>query len=107
MRSWRSSIWAISAQNYAAGEEVNAESLKAKNLAKGRYDGSRRSWANGELTKKLKISAHRFGAAALEKIKQAGGEVVVIPAMPVVKGVRKGLQVGEGLIPESNRCGCA
>jgi large subunit ribosomal protein L15 len=77
-------------QNFAAGEEVDAASLKAKNLAKGRYD-ELKVLGEGELTKKLKITAHRFSASALEKIKQAGGEVVVIPGKaPVVKGVRKG-----------------
>ncbi len=77
-------------QNFAAGEEVTGASLKAKNLAKGRYD-ELKVLGEGELTKKLKISAHRFSASALEKIKQAGGEVVVIPGKaPVVKGVRKG-----------------
>ena len=34
---------------------------------------------DGELTKKLKISAHRFSKSALEKIEQAGGEAVVLP----------------------------
>jgi large subunit ribosomal protein L15 len=77
-------------QNFAAGEEVNAESLKAKNLAKGRYD-ELKVLGSGELTKKLKITAHRFSATALEKIKQAGGQAVVLPGKaPVVKGVRKG-----------------
>ncbi len=41
---------------------------------------------DGELTKKLKISAHRFSKSALEKIEQAGGEAVVLPGpAPVVK----------------------
>ena len=31
---------------------------------------------DGELTKKLTVSAHRFSASAVEKIEQAGGEVV-------------------------------
>ncbi len=76
--------------NFAAGEEVNATSLKAKNLAKGRYE-ELKILGNGELTKKLKISAHRFSATALEKIQKAGGQAIVLPAKaPVVKGQRKG-----------------
>ena len=31
---------------------------------------------DGEVTKKLKVSAHRFSKSAEEKIKAAGGEVV-------------------------------
>ena len=34
---------------------------------------------DGELTKKLKISAHRFSASAKEKIEKAGGEAIVLP----------------------------
>ncbi len=33
---------------------------------------------NGELTRKVKIHAHKFSAAALEKIKNSGSEAVVI-----------------------------
>jgi large subunit ribosomal protein L15 len=58
---------------FASGDEVTLESLRAKNLAKGRFD-ELKILGDGQLTKKLKISAHRFSAQALEKIKQAGGE---------------------------------
>jgi large subunit ribosomal protein L15 len=45
---------------------------------------------DGELTKKLKISAHRFSKSALEKIQQAGGEAIVLPSpAPVVKWQKK------------------
>ena len=41
---------------------------------------------NGELTKKLKITAHRFSKSALEKIEKAGGQAVTLPGKkPVVK----------------------
>jgi large subunit ribosomal protein L15 len=63
---------------FADGDEVTIESLKARDLAKGRYD-ELKILGNGELTKKLKITAHRFSASALEKIQKAGGEVNVIP----------------------------
>jgi large subunit ribosomal protein L15 len=33
----------------------------------------------GELTKKLTVRAHRFSAAAKEKIERAGGKVVLLP----------------------------
>ena len=45
---------------------------------------------DGELTKKLKISAHRFSQSALTKIQEAGGEAIVLPGKaPVVKGERR------------------
>ena len=68
-----------------AGEEVTLESLRGKDLAKGRYDVLK-VLGDGELTKKLKISAHRFSQSALEKIEKAGGEAIVLPGKkPVVK----------------------
>jgi large subunit ribosomal protein L15 len=60
------------------GDAVTPEALAAHNLAKGRYD-ELKVLGNGELTKKLKISAHRFSKSASEKIVQAGGEVIVLP----------------------------
>ncbi len=74
---------------FNAGEEVTPESLRMHNLAKGRYDVLK-ILAGGELTKKLKISAHRFSATALAKIEKAGAEAVVLPGpAPVVKNKMK------------------
>jgi large subunit ribosomal protein L15 len=74
---------------FAAGDEVSLESLRAKGLAKGRYD-ELKILGDGELTKKLKVTANRFSAQALEKIKQAGGEVNELPKPKVlVKGQKK------------------
>jgi large subunit ribosomal protein L15 len=82
--------------NFASGDEVNAENLKAKNLAKGRYE-ELKVLGNGQLTKQLKITAHMFSASALEKIKQAGGEAIVLPAKaPVVKGQKKAPRGAKG-----------
>lgn len=64
---------------YENGEEVNVETLRAKNLLKGRFDVYK-VLGDGELTKKLKVSAHRFSAGAREKITQAGGQVVELAA---------------------------
>ena len=69
----------------AEGADVNGELLKQLNLAKGRYD-QLKILGNGELTKKLKVTAHKFSKSAIEKIQQAGGEAVVLPGKkPVVK----------------------
>jgi large subunit ribosomal protein L15 len=69
---------------FAAGEAVTPESLAAKNLAHGRFD-LLKILGNGELKKKLKISAHRFSAQAAEKIKAAGGEMVLLPGRTPVE----------------------
>lgn len=71
-------------QAFSAGEEVTLEALAAKNLAKGRFD-ILKVLGDGELTKKLKVSAHRFSKSAVEKIEKAGGERVVLPGKKPVK----------------------
>ena len=72
-------------QAFKSGDSVTPEKLAAANLVKGRYD-ELKILGDGEVTKKLKISAHRFSKTAAEKITQAGGEVVTLPGKaPVVK----------------------
>ncbi|MDO4573801.1 MAG: 50S ribosomal protein L15 [Planctomycetia bacterium] len=74
---------------FSDGETVNVESLKAKGILKYRYDVLK-VLGDGELTKKVKIQAHRFSKTAEEKIKAAGAEMEVLPGKkPVVKGVKK------------------
>lgn len=70
---------------FKSGDNVTPESLAATNLAKGTYD-ELKILGNGEVTKKLKISAHRFSKTAAEKITAAGGQAIVLPGKaPVVK----------------------
>jgi large subunit ribosomal protein L15 len=52
-------------------------------LLKSRYD-ELKILGDGELTKKLTVSAHRFSKSAREKIEQAGGTVVVLPGKTTV-----------------------
>ncbi|MEC7408438.1 MAG: 50S ribosomal protein L15 [Planctomycetota bacterium] len=61
------------------GAEVTLEALAAKDLAKGSFDEVK-ILGDGELTKKLTISAHRFSKSAEEKIAAAGGTVNKIVA---------------------------
>lgn len=76
------------------GEEVTPETLRAKDLAKYPYD-ILKVLGTGELTKKLKISAHRFSATARQKIEQAGGQIVELAeAAPVIK-VKKSKVAGK------------
>lgn len=63
---------------FEAGEEVNPVELRKRSLAKCRYDVLK-ILGDGELTKKLKVAAHRFSKSAREKIEKAGGEVEVLP----------------------------
>lgn len=63
---------------FADGEEVTPETLKAKSLLRHRYD-LLKILGDGELTKKLKVSAHKFSAGAKTKIEQAGGAVTMLP----------------------------
>ena len=74
---------------FKSGDEVTPEALTAANLVKGRYD-ELKVLGDGEITKKLKVSAHRFSKTASEKIAKAGGEAIVLPgSAPVVKNKTK------------------
>lgn len=70
-------------QAFSAGEEVTPETMVARNIAKGRFE-QLKVLGDGEVTKKLKISAHRFSQSAREKVEKAGGEVVVLPGKALV-----------------------
>ncbi len=81
---------------FSAGDDVTIDALRAKNLVSGRFDQVK-ILGDGKLAKKLKISAHRFSAAALEKIQQAGGEAVVLPGKqtPAQRTAKKNNQPAE------------
>jgi large subunit ribosomal protein L15 len=67
------------------GEEVTVEALKAKNLAKGRFD-LLKILGEGDVTKKLTVSAHLFSESAKQKIEAAGGKITVTPqSIPVAE----------------------
>ena len=72
---------------FNAGDHVDLESLRKHGLAKGVFD-QLKVLGTGELTKKLTISAHRFSQTALDKIKAAGGEAVVVPG-PILVSVKR------------------
>lgn len=63
--------------NFSAGDEVTPEVLHERGLIKkAKHDLV--ILGNGELTKAIKVSAHRFTKAAKEKIEKAGGTATVI-----------------------------
>jgi large subunit ribosomal protein L15 len=68
---------------FETGEKVTPEALKEKGIVKRRYDVLK-VLGDGELTKKLTVSAHRFSASAKEKIEKAGGSAQVIPGRTTV-----------------------
>ena len=63
--------------NFAAGDVVDAESLRAKKLL-GKAEKMITILANGELTKALTVKAEKFSAVAKAKIEAAGGKVEVV-----------------------------
>ena len=67
------------------GATVNTDTLAQRRIVNGTYDGLR-VLGEGELTKKLTVSADHFSAGAKAKIEAAGGTTVLIP--PVKKPVR-------------------
>ena len=74
---------------FSDGEEVSPETLRERDILKQRYD-LLKILGDGELTKKLTVTAHRFSKSAQEKIEKAGGSVNIQPAKaPVVKNKMK------------------
>lgn len=65
--------------NFNSGDEVTPEILHSRGLIKkAKHDVV--ILGNGDVTKALKISAHRFTATAREKIEKAGGSASEISA---------------------------
>ena len=61
--------------DFEDGAEVNEQVLREVGLIRGTIDGLK-VLGNGELTKKVNITADKFSATAKEKIEKAGGTVV-------------------------------
>jgi len=76
---WASEVFAVNVGRindaFNDGDEVTLEQLSAKDLAKGTFDEVK-VLGEGDVTKKLTVSAHRFSKSAEEKITAAGGKVV-------------------------------
>jgi large subunit ribosomal protein L15 len=64
-------------ERFEAGTEVTPELLIASGLVKKMKDGIK-VLGDGELTKSLKVKAHKFSKTAEEKILAAGGSVEVL-----------------------------
>lgn len=70
---------------FDSGAAITPDALREAGIIKHRFD-QLKVLGDGELTKKLTVSAHRFSASAKEKIEKAGGSVTIIPGpKPVVR----------------------
>jgi large subunit ribosomal protein L15 len=84
-------------KRFSDGDTVDAASLVAKGLAKGRVKGDSTELASpvkilgdGDITKKLAVKAGAVSASAKEKIEKAGGTVEIpAPLPPRKKFVKK------------------
>jgi large subunit ribosomal protein L15 len=66
-------------ERFADGSVVDLEALRSSKLVKGKVERLK-VLGDGELTKALTVKAHCFSKSAKEKIEQAGGKLVVVPA---------------------------
>ena len=73
---------------FQAGDEVTPEVLEKTPLLGHQFD-ELKILGNGELSKKLTVSAHRFSQSAAEKIEKAGGKVVRLPGPTPVEQKKK------------------
>ena len=71
-------------QGFEADDDVTPEALVARRIVR-KKGVPVKVLGNGELTKKLTVTAHAFSATAREKIEAAGGTVVVLDGGPAPK----------------------
>lgn len=80
---WALTVFAVNVgrlnESFDDGAEVTVKSLASKHLATGTFDEVK-ILGEGELTKKLTVSAHRFSKSAEEKITAAGGTIIKLVA---------------------------
>lgn len=69
--------------NFENGEEVNVQSIIAKGLANGAGKVRVKILGNGELKKKLTVTADAFSASAKAAIEAAGGSATALVPTPV------------------------
>ena len=82
------------------GATILPKDLRTAGLI-GRRDKFVKSFGDGELTKKLMVSAHGFSSSAKELIEKAGGTVAIVPK-PVKKGAKPKEERTAGSTPAAN-----
>jgi len=65
--------------NEIEGEEFSPESLLEARVIRKAEDGLK-VLGDGDISRAIKISAHKFSKSAVEKIEKAGGAVTILPA---------------------------
>ena len=63
-------------ERFESGAQVDEKFLREQGLVRGKVEGVK-ILGNGELTKKLTITASKASSGAQEKIKKAGGTIVL------------------------------
>ena len=90
---------------FDAGADVTLEALQEKGLIKNTKTDVK-ILASGDLTKKLSVTAHRFSAAAKEKIEAAGGSATALREPTTEKTrkrrLRKGIAAASGQKPSAS-----
>jgi large subunit ribosomal protein L15 len=87
---------------FEAGEEVSIATLQTKGLLKKTFD-LLKVLGNGDLSKKVNVSAHRFSEAAKEKIEKAGGTVTVVPGRTPVAEKQAATRTAAGKKTSDNK----
>jgi len=67
-------------EQFDAGTTVDEAALRKLGMVKGRWDGVK-VLAEGNLTKKVTVRAHKFSGKARELIEKVGGSAEVLPLM--------------------------
>ena len=85
-------------QRFDAGAEVTPESLVEKGVLKNTKTDVK-ILGNGDLTKKLVVSAHGVSASAREKIEKAGGSVTLLREPKIRKQRKKAPETRQKAAP--------
>lgn len=88
-------------QAFQAGEAVTPETLRERRLIRSRFDAVK-ILGDGQLTKKLNVSAHRFSQSAREKISAAGGEIIELAVKIPVADKQKAKQAAKSSKPSKS-----
>ncbi len=84
---------------FESGATITPELLRSSGVAKGIWH-ELKVLGNGNLSKKLSVSAHRFSKQAREKIIAAGGSVNEVPGpAALVKGQKKARDAKQSTSP--------
>lgn len=66
-------------ERFDAGAKVDEKALRDRGLVKGRIDRIK-ILGNGDLKKKITVTAHAFSKSAVAKIEKAGGKALLLSA---------------------------